>query len=604
MKKPNPKIVYLLFASFLLTFTNCTDRTDPVSVVTPTYEIEVGNTIQRTVTGLVVDHLNNPLGGAEVELMGKTTTTNDEGFFAFFDADVYENHAYVRVNKFGYFLGSRSFYPTNGINTVSIKLIQKKKVGSFNSASGGTLTFEGISIDIGSGFITKNGDEYNGNVTVFAKYIDPLGKDLDTEMPGSLRGIGPDGESLLATYGMLAVELTDNQGKEIQLTEGNTAEISMPIPAGLRFISPSTIPLWHFDEEGGYWVEEGEAKKVGNAYVGDVSHFSFWNWDIKIDATKAFGRILREDGQGIPYTRIQMTTPVARPSSGVSSSNGSFGGLMPINVEITILVSGGPMEIRSYTKKIIIANDGLIEDIIIPYEFFSKTLEVTGSTVDCDGQLTTDVALQIDGRHFVPVVNGHFSFQTTDYTKYRVQAIHKTDFTRSQYFTWNIQEKDTNVGSVKFCEGSVDVFIDDVKSFLLSYSVGQGSHIQITDGFQISKNLGTGRLIIRIGNAAEGNSDQNFFTLTFNSTYQDPIPQQKHVYVFNNSPSRQIDFSTYPASSKPILAVGISVAPTKMETTPGGIGDLTFYGNYMRWDDQTQSYVEVYVQGVLHYELN
>jgi hypothetical protein len=35
--------------------------------------------------------------------------------------------------------------------------------------------------------------------------------------------------------------------------------------------------LWSFDEAKGLWKEEGQAIKTGSNYVGDVSHFSFWN---------------------------------------------------------------------------------------------------------------------------------------------------------------------------------------------------------------------------------------------------------------------------------------------------------------------------------------
>ena len=49
-------------------------------------------------------------------------------------------------------------------------------------------------------------------------------------------------------------------------------------------IAPETINLWYFDEENGYWKEEGQAIKDGNKYVAEVTHFTWWNCDILFDA--------------------------------------------------------------------------------------------------------------------------------------------------------------------------------------------------------------------------------------------------------------------------------------------------------------------------------
>ena len=58
------------------------------------------------------------------------------------------------------------------------------------------------------------------------------------------------------------------------------ADIVMPVPSEILNSAPATIPLWHFDEDLGSWVEEGQATLVNGEYVGQVSHFSFWNYDV------------------------------------------------------------------------------------------------------------------------------------------------------------------------------------------------------------------------------------------------------------------------------------------------------------------------------------
>jgi len=44
--------------------------------------------------------------------------------------------------------------------------------------------------------------------------------------------------------------------------------------------APAAIALWSFDESTGLWKQEGIGTRNGNNYVGEVSHFSVWNYDV------------------------------------------------------------------------------------------------------------------------------------------------------------------------------------------------------------------------------------------------------------------------------------------------------------------------------------
>ena len=96
-----------------------------------------------------------------------------------------------------------------------------------------------------------------------------------------LLGQNTGGEAnLLETFGMLTVELTGSNNEKLQIT--SDSELKFPIANEQLSTAPNTIPLWYFDEENGYWIEDGEATKVGNQYVGTVSHFTPWNVDIPL----------------------------------------------------------------------------------------------------------------------------------------------------------------------------------------------------------------------------------------------------------------------------------------------------------------------------------
>ena len=101
-------------------------------------------------------------------------------------------------------------------------------------------------------------------------------------MPGAdLMAIANDGDTVpLISYGMVNVEMSDEDGNPLQLKDGCEAYLKYPAPK--EFTSHDTIPLWYFNEESGLWVEEGYSTRQGDEYVGSVRHFTWWNCDIKL----------------------------------------------------------------------------------------------------------------------------------------------------------------------------------------------------------------------------------------------------------------------------------------------------------------------------------
>jgi hypothetical protein len=82
----------------------------------------------------------------------------------------------------------------------------------------------------------------------------------------------------LQSFGMAIVELKDASGHPLQLAPGKKATLKLPAPAN----SPATIPLWHFNEKYGLWIQAGVATKTGDSYTAEVNHFSTWNLDLDI----------------------------------------------------------------------------------------------------------------------------------------------------------------------------------------------------------------------------------------------------------------------------------------------------------------------------------
>ncbi|MBQ0719505.1 MAG: thrombospondin type 3 repeat-containing protein [Gammaproteobacteria bacterium] len=124
-------------------------------------------------------------------------------------------------------------------------------------------------------------------------YLDPA-TDVALAPGGDLlalpEGADPnDAPVALETFGMMEFDLVDQDGNPITDLPGS-AEVCMKAGAGLS--AGDTIPLWYYDDEKGLWIEEGQGSVVdrdGQLMIcGEVSHFSWWNYDQPIETHSCF----------------------------------------------------------------------------------------------------------------------------------------------------------------------------------------------------------------------------------------------------------------------------------------------------------------------------
>ena len=300
-------------------------------------------TVQSSVVGFVIDENGEGISDAIVGLGAMSTTTNQLGLFSFDDVLMSQNSAYLQVEKDGFFAGSRKFSTeVDGRANVRIQMIEKELIDIVNTQAGGTVSFESSSIELPDGNYTiNNGTNYNGDVEVYAKWLDPTASETFEQMPGELTGIDAEGNlNALATYGMIAVELISDQGDYLNLPEGQTATIKMEVPDEMLANAPNTIPLWHFNEATGNWEEEGEAALIGNEYVGEVGHFSFWNCDAPFPLVEILGNITlnREPLVGAQLKITDLSTGFC--AFGYTGDDGFFLGKVPEGDELLLTIYG------------------------------------------------------------------------------------------------------------------------------------------------------------------------------------------------------------------------------------------------------------------------
>jgi hypothetical protein len=298
--------------------------------------------VNSSLQGNVWDENGKPASDVSIKVGTVLTTTDDKGYFRVDNASLDKNASLVTAIKAGYFKAYRSFSATSGVNQVMIRLIKKNSAGVIKSDAGGQVTLSnGSVIALPANGIVRSGAAYNGNVNVYASYIDPVAAEIGERVPGSFMAIDKNNKLVtLSSYGMLAVDLESATGEKLQLANGSTATLTIPVPASIQSSAPASIPLWYLDEQTGIWKEEGTAVKNGNAYTGTVKHFSYWNADVSVP-TVGFTATLKTPG-GEPltstYVRFRAANGYVGNAYGVTDSLGQVSGFIPSNMNLVMEV--------------------------------------------------------------------------------------------------------------------------------------------------------------------------------------------------------------------------------------------------------------------------
>ncbi len=132
-------------------------------------------------------------------------------------------------------------------------------------------------------------------------YLNPTTDDLQATPGGDLLALPEnsnpnDSPVLLESFGMMEFNLLDQNGNEIHQLNG-PAEVCMQATSGLT--EGDAIPLWWFNKDNGLWEEEGQGTVVNKAgklmLCGEVSHFTWWNYDRPVSQHACFKYHMVED---------------------------------------------------------------------------------------------------------------------------------------------------------------------------------------------------------------------------------------------------------------------------------------------------------------------
>nr|WP_294937162.1 carboxypeptidase-like regulatory domain-containing protein [uncultured Flavobacterium sp.] len=469
------RLKVLLLALLALTFLGCNPNDDSTSTENDPFTQNFGTSVSRDFIGQVVNESNQPLKGVTVKIGSKTAQTDFNGVFIINNAGVYEQFAYITAKKSGYIDGSRAMVPTTGKNNVKIMMISNVHVEGVPSGEvSEVILTNGTKVKFDGAFQDENGNPYSGSVRVSMYHLESSNENITNLMPGMLYAKDQNGgEKVLETYGMLKVELKGDNEQKLQIAAGHTAEITMAIDDTQLASAPSSIPLWHFDEAKGYWIEEGSAARVGNNYVGNVSHFSWWNCDAQFPTVTLSVNVT--DVNGLPLSGIQVH--IARTdnngTSGRTDSMGWISGLVPANEMLTVTISDVLLSCTVYTSTVgPFGSDTVLPTIVLNSSANISTTQVSGNLKKCDNSNVTNGYVLVkknDGNQIFSVVtNGTFNFTTTycnDATDFTLKGF---DFDATMATTvtgHNFISPITNVGTLTACTAMTE---------FISYQIDNG----------------------------------------------------------------------------------------------------------------------------------
>jgi hypothetical protein len=600
------KSVYKVFCLVLISMALVQCQKDLSYVGTADPVVVVPEPLTAHLQGNIVDENGQPAAGVTIAAGNKTAVTDANGYFRIENAPLDKKTALVTAVKSGYFKAFRSFEATSGTNYVSIKLIKKDLAGSVSAGTGGEVTLTNgskIGLKPGGVIVAATGADYTGSVNVYASYIDPTAADISDRIPGSFMADNAIGSRVaLASYGMIGVELESASGEKLQVKTGSTAILTMAIPSSLQSGAPSTIPMWHLDEQTGVWKEEGSATKSGNNYVAEVKHFSFWNCDQPLDAINLSMTIKNGDSLPLVHVQVKLTRTMPNGSTfsayGWTDSLGKVSGLVPKNETLQMQIFG-PCGTVAYSTNIGPYSQNTNLGIIYLPVSTPSVVTVKGKILTCAGTPAYHAYATIRLGNMVRSImtdtlgNYHVSFTVCSGSSIDIMGTDMTNFQQSAHQTIAVAMPVTNVPNITACGSTPPppppVNQNEYINYTIDSTQSNGTYTSISNAnqfdslvlytSQVSGTTGFTTYVSGIKNTAALPANQQSISFNFNSAAQVPGQYPMLNLRVNNNPATTT------------MQVNVSPFPTQI----GQVMEGTFSGTYITQSPNTVTHT---IQGV------
>ena len=442
------------------------------------------------VMGKVTDTAGTALGDVTVTVAGQTATTNDQGWFSVSNVAA-GDRVLITFAKSGYAtthsvakvqIGESSF--------VEATMGAVGGTGSFSASSGGTVTTsDGGSLVVGANsLVDSQGNEFTGTANVSLTVFDPTDEVEVNAFPGEYLGISAADETVpIKSYGFMNVSVTDQAGGELQLAPGKSATIKIPVPASMQSEAASmgTCPLWYYDTATGYWREEGQGTydPVSGCFVGTITHFSTWNFDVAFPRAYISGRVVDSSGNPVAGAVVNCWGPgwkYSRWASGetCTASDGTF---TRIPVECGVIFKyqaskGGHKSTVHTIPRVLQAEEEYdVGDIILD----APTIQITLTWGENPSDLDSHLAASIAGENFHVYYGDmgslasepYASLDTDDVDSYGPEVISIASLSQGTY-RYSVRHY-AGTGTIETSGAEVNVVIQGVGIYKFTPPAGQ-----------------------------------------------------------------------------------------------------------------------------------
>ena len=372
----------------------------------------------QLVTGSVLGKVWSPDGvsieGAGVTLHGAMTLSGESGFFFLPDVSAPLLDGVLEVEKTGFFTAyHRLPWTAGGELHANVLLAPKTASGSVSNETGGQVELPGgFWMELPQqGLEYQTGDPFNGAALIYAYWINPSAPAFAQLAPNGSRGIDlAENDRYLTSYGVLALELTDENGLPLRTAPGKTLDLHFPVPVTLLSTAPAELSIWSFDTEKALWLEESTVALFDQYYSAKVASGLFWNVASSQPLVQVKGWIQLPDGSPARGALVRVSGTDGSEWAQVSTQNqGQFlleiPGNSPGSLQVLDLCGN-----EQYAQALagLPANVSLAPIQIEP----AKLLQVQGSLLDCDEAPVSLGYVQViigENEVLLPLKDGSFS---------------------------------------------------------------------------------------------------------------------------------------------------------------------------------------------------
>jgi len=356
---------------------------------------------------------------------------------------------------------------------VELALVEKEQKATFLSEAGADLVLDdGVQLQFGPGStINSNGQTPTGEVLVKSKWLDPTVEESKALFPNSFTAEGEEGAELILTnFGLLLLNLENETGEVLELTNESKATIQLPVPSNLSNNTPTNLSFWIFDVDEKKWLKESEAQLQNGFYQGEVSKVGMIAVAKSHTPVCVTGKIVEHDLASSPFYKVEIeATNTHFQTWNYTDDSGDFCALIPEDTPIRLKVYDH-CHTLVYEKELgSFLSDTPLSEISLSANTSTSDLEIIGDVYDCgvnapiDGRLIIEYPgqgkdLEVHSlSHFKPNWKMMAPYSCADFPSLRITAYNRRQKLQSTPIKYNTASN-FSLGLIRTCDPPQEFF--------------------------------------------------------------------------------------------------------------------------------------------------